>query len=75
MEEIKFCEDCKWCSINRMSAWQRILNIGEGVRCYNRAMRDHVVSRKDEPIYFFCDVTRNCEYLCGKEGRWFEPDK
>lgn len=73
MEEVRFCEDCKWCNINRMSLWHCLLSIGEGIRCHHLVMYDAVVSRQDKPIYFLCRVARDCEHLCGKEGKYYEP--
>jgi hypothetical protein len=68
MEEVKFCEDCKWCSANCLPWYKRIFEIQK--RCFRPELNRHKVSRSDtEPCY----EHRSCYGACGREGMLYEP--
>ena len=64
MEEVRFCEDCKWCSSNYCGAL---------AKCMRPECLDAPVVRKDTLNAYFCSTVRKTESLCGMKGKYYEP--
>lgn len=69
MEEVKFCEDCKWCDINYLP-WYKRIGFRLCRRCLHPKLNYYRVSRSDAaPCY---ELRRNGG-SCGREGKCYEP--
>lgn len=66
MEEVKFCEDCKWCSVNYLPWYKRIFNTWE--MCYRPELNCYKVSRSDASP---CFEHRRCG-TCGGNAKYYE---
>ena len=68
MEEVRFCEDCKWCSVNYLPWYKRIFEIWK--RCHRPELNYYKASRTVvEPCY----ELRGYSGKCGIEGKYYEP--
>lgn len=70
MNELKFCEDCKWCSDNFFKKW---LRDKDWAKCMHPACLEAHVSRKATRLAEFCSTLRRHDWGCGREGRYYEP--
>ena len=71
MEEVKFCEDCKWCDINYLP-WYKRVGFGLYRKCFHPKIALCVGRSRRYASY--CDLERNRTYgACGDEGKLYEP--
>ena len=67
MEEVKFCEDCKWCSVNYLPWYKRICGILR--KCFHPKLNYYKVSRSDaSPCY-----EHRRSGVCGGDAKYYEP--
>lgn len=70
--EIKFCEDCKWCSSNYLGLFSRLSFSGGLAKCMRPECLTVPVARKDTLHADFCSTVRKVESLCGMKGNYYE---
>lgn len=70
--EVKFCEDCKWCSSNYLGFFARQTYTGALSKCMRPECLTHPVARKDTLHAVFCSSARECDSLCGLKGKYYE---
>lgn len=73
MEEVRFCEDCKWCDINYLP-WYKRIGFGLDRKCFHPKVAS-CVGRSSRYYAMYCDLERyrSNDGACGKEGRLYEP--
>ena len=71
---MKFCKDCRWCSLNDMTIGPKII---ADATCHHKfpTEPDPVVGTPREIGNRNCYYTRGAGHigLCGKDAKWFEP--
>lgn len=69
MDELRFCEDCKWCSDNFFKKWFRQK---KWAKCMHPRCFAAQVSRTDMSLADFCLTLREQDWGCGKDGKYYE---
>ena len=67
MEEVRFCEDCKWCSVNYLPWYKRIGKSQK--KCFHPKLNYYKISRSDAA---HCREHRRSG-ACGGDGKYYEP--
>ena len=64
-KDLVFCADCKWSQLSELNPKP------EFARCYVTTEYDLVTGGTKAQ---YCAVARQLESMCGKTGKWYEPN-